>query len=108
MRAIKVMGAPSIEIIDGKGAFSTASAKLLRNVTVRPNHVSSSRVLPIMLHWDVGRVGLIIPPVAARLREVDGGPAQSCASSAGERGPEPSGASPNKHHSCTLQCRDVR
>ena len=62
MRAIKVMDAPSIEIIDGKGAFSTAAAELLRNVTIRPNHVSSSRVLPIMLHWDVGRVGIITIP----------------------------------------------
>jgi hypothetical protein len=31
LRAVKVIGAPWFKIIDGKGAFETPSAKLIRN-----------------------------------------------------------------------------
>jgi hypothetical protein len=49
MRVLKVIDAPWFKIIDGTGAFSTASAKLLKNRRFRSNylghaHLSSSWV----------------------------------------------------------------
>ena len=39
LRVIKVIDAPWFKIIDGTGAFSTASAKLLRNRRFRSNYL---------------------------------------------------------------------
>ncbi len=44
MRVLKVIDAPWFKIIDGTGAFSTASAKLLRNRRFRSNYLGHAHV----------------------------------------------------------------
>ena len=46
MRELKVIDAPWFKIIDGTGAFSTASAKLLRNRRFRSNYLGHAHPAP--------------------------------------------------------------
>jgi hypothetical protein len=46
LRVLKVIDAPSFKIIDGTGAFSTASAKLLRNRRFRSSYLGHAHTDP--------------------------------------------------------------
>jgi hypothetical protein len=65
MRVLKVIDAPCFKIIDGTGAFSTASAKLLRNRRFRSSYLGHAHAAVKALAA-LSRINLAAVDVAIR------------------------------------------